>query len=102
MDQGTQVHVYVDETGDRGASPKSSPIFGMAAIVLDEAGVQGIRNAVGQLRLDFKVPPGSVLSWKEYVKTHDRRRRAADVLAAVTGIKVCYVYTVKSHLRPGS
>jgi hypothetical protein len=42
------------------------------------------------------------MSWKEHVKTHDRRRRAAEVLGAVEGLKVCYVYAVKSQLRAGS
>lgn len=42
------------------------------------------------------------MSWKDHVKTHDRRRRAVHVLSAVTGVRVCYVYSVKSALRPES
>jgi Protein of unknown function (DUF3800) len=94
-----QIHVYVDETGDRGSRPASSPIFGMAAIVLDEAGASAIRSAVDRLRTDFKVPDDKVMSWKQHVKTHDRRRRAAEVLGRVTGVRLCYVYSVKSALR---
>lgn len=97
-----EVHVYVDETGDRGSSSVSSPIFGMAAIIVDEQGARNTRDAVQTLRADFKVPVGVVMSWKDHVKTHDRRRRAADVLGAVSGLKVCYVYVVKSELRPDS
>lgn len=97
-----KIHVYVDETGDRGSSPTSSPIFGMAAIVVDELGAVAIRQAVEQLRSDFKVPATKVMSWKEHVKTHDRRRRAAEVLATVDGLKVCYVYSLKAELRAGS
>ncbi|HWE90864.1 MAG TPA: DUF3800 domain-containing protein [Pseudonocardiaceae bacterium] len=102
MPAASRIHVYIDETGDRGASLKSSPIFGMAAIVLDEVGVPAVRSAISQLRGDFNVPADKVLSWKDYVKTHDRRKRAAKVLGAVTGIKVCYAYSVKSALRVGT
>lgn len=97
-----RVYVYVDETGDRGASPKSSPIFGMAAIIVDDGGAVATREAVKVLREDFKVPADRVMSWKDHVKTHDRRRRAAEVLGGVRGLKVCYVYAVKSQLRQGT
>ena len=74
----------------------------MAAVIADDTGVINLQAAVNTLRADFKVPPGSLLSWKDHVKTHDRRKRAAEVLGRVQGIKVCYVYTVKAELRPGS
>nr|WP_286132034.1 hypothetical protein [Mycobacterium sp. IS-1556] len=54
------------------------------------------------LRSDFGVPTKKVLSWKDHVKTHDRRRRAADVLSAVDELKVCYVYAIKNELDPAS
>jgi Protein of unknown function (DUF3800) len=97
-----RVHVYVDETGDRGGSSAASPIFGMAALVLDDDGVRNVRAAVDELRADFAVPAGRVMSWKSAAKTHDRRRRAAEVLSALPGLQVCYVYTLKAELRPGS
>lgn len=99
---GHEIHVYVDETGDRGGGETSSPIFGMAAVLVTGAGAQALRAAVGRLRADFRVPDGKVMSWKEHVKTHDRRRRAADVLRSVDGLRVCYVYAVKAELRAGS
>jgi hypothetical protein len=97
-----KLHVYVDETGDRGSSGASSPIFGMAAIIVDEHGARNTRAAVQALRTDFKVPTGVVMSWKDHVKTHDRRRRAADVLSDVPGLKICYVYVVKAELWQNS
>lgn len=93
---------YVDETGDRGAVAGSSPIFGMAAVLVTDAGAVDLRKAVVQLRADFGVPAGKVLSWKDHVKTHDRRRRASEVLSKVTELKVCYVYAIKSELDPAS
>lgn len=95
-----RVHVYIDETGDRGRSSASSPIFGMAAVIIEQSDTSVLRQALLDLRKDFRVPNGKVLSWKEYVKTHDRRRQAARRLAAVQGIRVCYVYVDKRALRP--
>ncbi|GGR42761.1 hypothetical protein J2S40_004348 [Nocardioides luteus] len=93
-----EVWAYIDETGDRGMSAASSPIFGMAAVIVDRRGAAELQAAVERLRGDFKVPAGKVMSWKEHVKTHDRRRHAARVLATVQGMKVCYVYAIKTAL----
>jgi hypothetical protein len=98
----SKVYVYVDETGDRGSAASSSPIFGMAAVLVPEAQGPALRAAVATLRTDLDVPSNKVLSWKAYAKTHDRRRRAAEVLGTIDGIKVCYVYAKKDALRPGS
>ncbi|MDI2032101.1 DUF3800 domain-containing protein [Saccharopolyspora sp. TS4A08] len=102
MPNAPRVHAYIDETGDRGSSARSSPIFGMAAVVLDERGVGNVRRAISSLRQDFKVPGSAVMSWKHHLKTHDRRRRAAEVLGAVEGLRVCYVYAIKDELWPGT
>lgn len=97
-----KVFVYIDETGDRGASATASPIFGMAALIVPEGRGPSVRSAVDVLRSDLGVPPDKVLSWKAYVKSHDRRRRAAEVLAGLSGVKVCYVYAKKEELRSDS
>ncbi|AEA23385.1 hypothetical protein Psed_1134 [Pseudonocardia dioxanivorans CB1190] len=96
------VNVYIDETGDRGPGSTSSPIFGMAAVLVDSVGSLNLRRAVLQLRSDFNVPENSVMSWKENLKSHDRRKRAVEVLGSVAGLKVCYVYVVKSALKADS
>lgn len=96
------VSVYIDETGDRGHGSTSSPIFGMAAVLVPEDSRAELRAAVQQLRSDFNVPNNKTMSWKESAKHPDRRRRAAEVLAAVDGVKVCYVYADKASLRANS
>lgn len=93
---------YIDETGDRGMGPKSSPIFGMAALLADVDGARNVRSAVDQLRSDFKVPHGRVMSWKQDAKNHDRRRHAARTLAQLKHVKVCYVYAQKDALNAAS
>lgn len=98
----SDVYTYIDETGDRGQSPASSPIFGMAAVLVDDQAATDLRQAVRQLRRDLQVPDNAVMSWKNNVKTHDRRKRAAELLGAVQGLRVCYVYAIKSALRADS
>jgi len=98
----SDVYTYIDETGDRGQGPTSSPIFGMAAVLVDDNAATALRLAVEQLRRDLQVPVNSVMSWKNNAKTHDRRKRVAELLGSVGGLRVCYVYVVKSALYPDS
>ncbi|ANN97524.1 Protein of uncharacterised function (DUF3800) [Mycobacteroides abscessus subsp. massiliense] len=100
----SQPHVwaYIDETGDRGIGSASSPVFGMAAVLVTDSGAVQLRQAVMQLRSDFSVPANKVMSWKDYAKTHDRRKHAVEILGAVQDLKVCYVYAVKKELDPAS
>ncbi|HHX85393.1 MAG TPA: DUF3800 domain-containing protein [Actinomycetales bacterium] len=102
MPDSPKIWVYIDETGDRGQSADASPIFGMAALLVSEVGVAPLRAAVTQLRGEFGVPDDRPMSWKKDAKNHDRRRRAAEILGEVPGIKVCYVYAVKDQLRADS
>ncbi|MBM7504215.1 DUF3800 domain-containing protein [Agromyces aurantiacus] len=91
------LYAYIDETGDRGLAgkPGSSPIFGMAAILLTEESARAVRAAVKQLRVEFRVPDGVVMSWKEHLKTHARRMRAGQVLSAIPDVCLIYVYCQK-------
>ena len=98
------VFAYIDETGDPGTvvKPKSSPIFGMAAVLVDDQSAPVLRAAVSQLRTDFGVPDGKVMSWKDHLRTHDKRKHAAAILAAVPNIKLIYVYSDKRLTTAGS
>ena len=98
------VFAYIDETGDPGAfvKPRSTPILGMAAVLVDDESAPLLREAIIQLRADFRVPDGKVMSWKEHIRNHDRRKRAASVLAAIPNIKLIYVYSDKRLTAPGS
>lgn len=70
--------------------------------MVDDNGAARLQAAVADLRLDLNVPPARTMSWKEHAKTHDLRRRAADVLSTVPDMRVLYVYAKKSELRSGS
>jgi hypothetical protein len=94
------LHAYIDETGDRGQSgkPKTSPIFGMAAVIVSDAAAARLRAVIRHLRETFRVPDGTVMSWKNHLKTHHRRQYAANSLAAVEGVTIVYVYCQKDRV----
>ncbi|WP_142093191.1 DUF3800 domain-containing protein [Propioniferax innocua] len=94
-----RIFAYVDETGDRGLSSKASPVFGMAAVMVDDDGAAELRQVVRDIRELFSVPEGTVMSWKRHVKTHDHRRLAAARLGALTNLRVMYVYCRKADLK---
>jgi hypothetical protein len=68
------LRAYVDETGDRGTSGKSSPFFAFAALLVADEDEPPLRAAVSKLRRDLGVPVGKPLHWKDHVKTFPRRQ----------------------------
>lgn len=93
---------YGDETGDRGLADTASPIFGMATIIGDRETMGQVKDVVKQLRSDFNVARGTVMSWKKHLKTHERRSHAARSLAEVEGLQVVYALSRKADLYKGS
>ncbi|TDW87216.1 uncharacterized protein DUF3800 [Kribbella pratensis] len=62
------VRAYVDETGDRGLSPRSSRYFGMVAVVVADEDDAVLRRAIAQCRRRLSVPAGKPLHWTEHVR----------------------------------
>jgi hypothetical protein len=96
------LRAYVDETGDRGHSAKSSPFFAFAAVLVADEDEPQLRAAMSGLRRDLKTPPGKALHWKEHVKTYARRQRVCTVLAAVPRLMVIYVVVEKTAIPVSS
>jgi hypothetical protein len=92
------LRAYVDETGDRGHTGKSSPFFAFAAVVVADEGEPSLRAAMSQLRRDLKVPTGKALHWQDHVKTHSRRQYVSRVLAGVPGLMIVYVVVEKAAI----
>jgi hypothetical protein len=97
----TRLYAYIDETGDLGQPGGTSPIFGMAGVVVDESGARQLRDAVQELRSQLQVRDGQVLSWKGHLKDHERRKLAARRLARVESLRVVYVYAKKEDFQYG-
>ncbi|HVB41956.1 MAG TPA: DUF3800 domain-containing protein [Streptosporangiaceae bacterium] len=96
------LRAYVDETGDRGHSARSSPFFAFAAVLIADEDEPPLRAAMSQLRRDLTVPPGKALHWKDHVKTHSRRQHVAHQLSGVAGLRVVYVVVEKAAVPAGS
>jgi hypothetical protein len=96
------LRAYVDETGDRGHSGKSSPFFAFAAVLVADEDEAGLRAVMSRLRRELGVPAGKALHWKDHVKTYQRRQYVAAQLAAVPGLMITYVIVEKSAVPVGS
>lgn len=92
------VRAYVDETGDRGASAKSSPFFALAAVVVSDEHDADLRMAVRSCRTNLGVPAGKPLHWQEHVKKFSRRQFVTSQLAKVPGLTVNYVVFEKAAI----
>lgn len=94
------LRAYVDETGDRGCSPTSSPYFAFACVLVADEDDAALRAVVDKLRVDFGVT-GGVLHWKDHIKKFERRQHARTMLAALD-LRVVYVLVEKAAIPPGS
>jgi hypothetical protein len=93
------LYAYVDETGDRGVSAKSSPFFAMAGLVMTAEDDPEMRAAVEHCRRKLDLPGGKALHWKDHVKTYARRQLVARTLARVPGACVNYVIIEKAAIH---
>lgn len=96
------LRAYVDETGDRGHSAKSSPFFAFAAVLIADEDEPHLRATMSQLRRDLKTPPGKALHWNEHVKSYGRRQHVSSQLAAVPRLMVIYVIVEKTAIPASS
>jgi hypothetical protein len=92
------VRAYVDETGDRGASAKSSHYFAMVAVMIADEDELPLRTAIGTCRQRLSVPPNKPLHWSEHVKRFPRRQFVAGQLAAVPGVLLNFVVFEKAAI----
>ncbi|MFB6479494.1 DUF3800 domain-containing protein [Streptomyces virginiae] len=92
------LRAYIDETGDRGIQPSSSPFFAFAAVVTPDEAEADLRAAMSSLRRDLKVPAGKALHWNQHVKTHARRQYVAGVLAQLADVQLIYVIVEKAAI----
>jgi hypothetical protein len=96
------LRAYVDETGDRGHSGRSSPFFAFATVLVADEDEPPLMAAMSKLRREFGVPAGRALHWMTHVKTFSRRQHAASVLSAVPEVMVMYVIVEKAAIPAGS
>ncbi|WP_331759880.1 DUF3800 domain-containing protein (plasmid) [Streptomyces sp. NBC_01525] len=108
LGQLPKLHVYVDETGDRGFSERSrkqSPFFAMTALLVPQEDEWTVKVAAGGLRaLVHGSQPQEHLKpihWVEHfrAKRPERRAQAAHVLANMPTAQVIHVVAHKDTLN---
>lgn len=94
-----KLHVYVDETGDRGFGPKASSFFAMTALLVPDESEWWMRAVAGGLR--SLINTAKPLHWCEHftAKRLDRRSQASDLLARVPGVQLQHVIAHKRTIR---
>lgn len=90
--------VYVDESGDRGNGRNASPVFVLAALVVDDAQDHQLRAARDELCRTLGKPPETVLHWAENIKDHGARVVAAQALRHLPA-RFIYVIVHKAGLE---
>lgn len=90
--------VYVDESGDRGRSPRSSKYFVLAAVVVPDSHDHEARLARDQLCATLGKPTETVLHFYENVKKHEQRKVAAQALRGMPKARFIFVIVDKASL----
>jgi Protein of unknown function (DUF3800) len=91
------LRAYIDESGGRAVTAKSTDYFVMSAVVIDDRVLPSARATLSQIRADLGRRPGDVLSWKN-IKSHTQRLRAAQLLGACP-VTISSVVVCKHHLH---
>lgn len=95
------LRVYVDESGDRGFSAKSSPVFILAAIVARDNDEPRLRLMREQLCTDLEKPSTTVLHWAQNIQNHSQRKHVAKTISGAP-LTLLYVIVDKASLRTSS
>ena len=92
------LHAYIDESGGRAVTAKSSDYFVLSAVIVDDALGQAAKDLLATKRADLGRRPGDTLSWKN-IRTHSQRLHAAKLLGS-SALTISTVVVCKRHL-PG-
>lgn len=92
------MRVYVDETGDRGTRPTSSPYFTFAAVCVRDANDKQVRDFMAGFTVRISKPPQTKVKWTTL--THYGRLAAVSAIRQLP-VRLIYVSVPKVNLRAG-
>lgn len=93
---------YIDESGQRARTQRSSPHFVMSALVIRSDRQEEAAAFIADLRKILNRKPGDTLHWKNYSKHEQRRLASSRVGGADHLFRVCSVVVCKNHLEVDS
>lgn len=91
---------FVDESGQRATSAKSSDHFVMGLVLVAPGQLPQASLLLAQIRHELGRHPADELSWKN-LKTHAQRVRAAQILGTAPFLRICAVIVCKRDFPPG-
>lgn len=94
------LHAFIDESGQRSHSAKSSCHFLMSAAVVRDSNLNKIPVRLDRLRVELGRETGDYLTWKK-IRTHPERLHVAKTLGSLNWLRAVTVVTCKRHLDPG-
>jgi hypothetical protein len=95
-----RLELYVDETGDRGMSHKSSPYFALTGILVPGTSTDYLRTVINGLKLEFGLGKDDPLHWVDHLtpRRRDRREMATRMLASVPDLTVIHIVANKATM----
>lgn len=102
---GDYLEVHIDETGDRGTKPSSSPYFFMTACAFRTSDRQLLNTAIQYLNEALKRPLDHVIHAVRHLRDHEKLIEASERLAAIKTLRIFFVIIPKdsilkdTHLR---
>src|ERR1044071_7250113 len=100
LNAGPVYRVWIDETGDRGSTPASSPFFIVAAVVIRADRMSTVRIEKQLINRDLHRNVNTELHWSANLKHHDKRMRACEGVAK-PNLRIVYACIEKASLTPG-
>lgn len=92
---------YIDESGDRAHTTKSSDHFIMSAVVMRDVDRPAAVQLLAQLRLGLGRQPGQQLHWVN-IKSHGQRLHVAQTIGAAGFLHLTSVVVCKRHFGVGN
>lgn len=96
------IEVHIDETGDRGVGPKSSPYFCMAAFAFRHSRFATIQTVFEDLNVALRRPAKTPIHAVKHLRSHDKMMEAVERISAITTARVFFVILPKSSIQSGS
>ena len=91
------LHAFIDESGQRGHSPKASKHFAMSAVVMADENLPMVSAWLDGLRSEVGRQPGDTLHFQN-LKSHAERLHVAKALGKQDMVRVISVVVCKDHL----
>jgi Protein of unknown function (DUF3800) len=93
--------VWIDETGDRGNSPTSSPFFGFAAAIIRAEWMDQLQRGKAEINRQLERASTHELHWSKNLKDHEKRHTAAEEVGKLP-LRFSYAVIEKASLPPGA